>query len=89
MNEKEFLICFLDSPTLKALSKIYDTSYSRLSHELLCTKENIAYHIHGDSFSKSQKMKLLSLFQEYGLETAELMLVHNMAKKKEKVTKLF
>ncbi|PFR91173.1 hypothetical protein COK43_10360 [Bacillus cereus] len=80
--DKESLVHHLNGPTIAALSRFYGISYKQMAARLRCGASNVKYHIDGDSFAEWQRMTLLDLFMDYGLEVTELILINQLLKTK-------
>lgn len=80
--DKESLTQYLTGPTIAALSRFYGISYKQMAARLRYGSSNVKYHVDGDSFAKWQRMALLDLFMDHGLEATELILIHQLLKAK-------
>lgn len=74
----------INSDTVPALMKIYDVTYQQLSLHFRMTKQGVIYLVHHDRLKEYQKEIVLDVFLQLGLETAELMLIHQMTYKAKK-----
>jgi hypothetical protein len=82
--EKIEVLKMLDAETISALLKIYDLTYQQLALQLRCTRANVHYLLKNGNMKDYQKAIILDIFTDLGMETAELMLVHQMTSKAKK-----
>ncbi|WP_413299712.1 hypothetical protein AA0X95_16600 [Bacillus sp. 1P10SD] len=83
--EKHEVLKMLDSDTISALLKIYGLTYQHLALPLRCTRQNVLYLLKSGNMKDYQKAIILDIFTSYGMETAELMLIHQMTSKAKKL----
>lgn len=75
----------LDPATIKALINIYSLSLKHLAARLNMTPQAVFYLLKNERLKDYQKEIILILFQDHGLETAELILLHTMIIKRVKI----
>jgi hypothetical protein len=85
--EKSEVLKMLDSDTISCLLKVYNLTYQHLAIPLRCTRQNILYLLKSGNMRGYQKEIILGIFTSYGMETAELMLIHQMTSKAKKLRK--
>lgn len=84
--DRERMISLLDPPTIVSLLKVYNLGYKNLALLFRCTRQNVVHLLKYNKLSKYQKKLVLELFEQYGLEAAELVLIHYMTKKANQLT---
>jgi hypothetical protein len=85
-NDKD-LIQLLDKDVIRFMFQLYDIGYKHIALKLRCTVQNITYKQRTDSWYPHERKMLLDLFRSYGMEIAELMLIHQMTSKAKNTTK--
>ncbi|CEG30040.1 hypothetical protein [Peribacillus simplex] len=84
MNQykEQSLLELLDSPTIKALLNIYGLGLKHIGVRLHLTPQAVFYLLKNDKLKDWQRAKVLSLFQEYGMQGLELVLINQMVNRK-------
>jgi hypothetical protein len=82
--KKDSLNDLLDPATIKALKNIYGLGLKHLAARLNITPQVIFYLLKNDWIKDYQKEAILQLFQDHGLEAAELIVLHTILTKREK-----
>jgi transcriptional regulator with XRE-family HTH domain len=82
--KRDSLLDLLDPDTIKALKNIYGLSLKHLAARLNMTPQAVFYLLKNDRLKEYQKEIILSLFQDHGLESAELIVLHTMIQKRVK-----
>ncbi|MDF2039354.1 MULTISPECIES: hypothetical protein [Cytobacillus] len=80
--DKSKLISLLDSATIASILRLYGLTYKHLAIRFNITREAIHYRMKTDCWKPYEREMLLDLFVSYGMEMAELMLIHQMINKK-------
>jgi hypothetical protein len=76
--EKSEVLKMLDSDTVTCLLKVYNLTYQHIAIRLRCTRQNVLYLLKSGNMKDYQKDIILDIFTSYGMEIAELMLIHQM-----------
>ncbi|KQU17808.1 hypothetical protein ASG65_26190 [Bacillus sp. Leaf13] len=84
MNQykEQSLLDLLDPATIKALLNIYGLGLKHLGVRLHLTPQAVFYLIKNDKLKDWQRARILSLFQDHGMEGMELVLINQMVNRK-------
>ncbi|USK45517.1 hypothetical protein [Cytobacillus oceanisediminis] len=80
--DKSKIIPLLDAETISALLRIYGIGYKNLAVRFGVTREAVWYRQKVDCWKPYEREMLLDLFVSYGMELAELILLHQMINKR-------
>jgi hypothetical protein len=85
--EKSSVLQMLDSETVTCLLKVYNLTYQHIAIRMRCTRQNVLYLLKSGNMKDYQKEIILDIFTSYGMEIAELMLLHQMTSKAKNLKK--
>jgi hypothetical protein len=83
--DKFEVLKMLDSDTVTCLLKVYNLTYQHVAIRLRCTRQNVLYLLKSGNMKDYQKDIILDIFTSYGMEIAELLLIHQMTSKARKL----